>query len=336
MSTAIGISGYGRIGRLILRATVEHPSLDVKAVNSTVAPDYMAYMLKYDSLHGRFNHEVSATDNSIIIDGKEISVVSDRNPENIPWGDLGVDYVIDATGKFRSIEKASLHLKSGAKKVVITAPSPDAPMFVMGVNTDKYDPSMNIVSNASCTTNCLAPLVKVLHENFGVESGLMTTIHSATASQKIVDSKSLKEWRDGRSATYNIIPTTTGAAKAVGKVLPELNGKLTGMSLRVPTLDVSAVDLTVNLKTPASHADICAAMKRASENEFKDILGYSDEPLVSSDYIHDPRASIFDAQASMCLTDTFAKIVSWYDNEWGYCKMVLKLVEHMAAVDAKA
>ncbi len=333
MSIRIGISGYGRIGRLVLRASLEHKDIEVAAINSTVEPDYMEYMLKYDTIHGHFDHEVTHTANTISIDGKSIPVVSDRDPLNLPWGDLGADYIVDATGNFKTIEKASAHLKAGAKKVVITAPSSDAPMFVCGVNLDKYDPSMDIVSNASCTTNCLAPIAKILNDEFGIVTGLMTTIHSTTASQKTVDAKSLKDWRGGRAASENIIPSSTGAAAAVGKVIPELNGRLTGMSMRVPTINVSVVDLTVNLAKAAKYEDVCAAMKRASENELKGILGYTEDAVVSSDFIHDPRISIFDAKAGIPLTDTFMKVVAWYDNEWGYSQKCLDLIEHMYKVD---
>lgn len=335
MSVKIGVSGFGRIGRLVLRAAQEHKDIEIAAINSTIAPDYMAYMMKYDTIHGRFDHEVTYTEDSISIDGKRIPVFSDRNPENLPWGENGAEYIVDATGNFKTIEKASAHLRAGAKKVVITAPSSDAPMFVMGVNTDTYDSSMDIVSNASCTTNCLAPVAKVLNDNFGIETGLMTTIHSTTASQKTVDAKSLKDWRGGRAASENIIPSSTGAAAAVGKVIPSLNGKLTGMSMRVPTINVSVVDLTVNLKKATKYEDICAAMKHASENELKGILDYTEDAVVSSDFIHDSHVSIFDAKAGIQLTDTFVKVVSWYDNEWGYSQKVLDLVEHMYKVDHK-
>ena len=333
MSIRIGISGYGRIGRLVLRASLEHPEIEVAAINSTVEPDYMEYMLKYDTIHGHFDHEVTHTENTIAIDGKSIPVVSDRDPLNLPWGDLGADYIVDATGNFKTIEKASAHLKAGAKKVVITAPSSDAPMFVCGVNLDSYDPSMDIVSNASCTTNCLAPIAKVLNDHFGIVTGLMTTIHSTTASQKTVDAKSLKDWRGGRAASENIIPSSTGAAAAVGKVIPALNGRLTGMSMRVPTINVSVVDLTVNLAQPTKYEDVCEAMKHASEHEMKGILGYTEDAVVSSDFIHDPRISVFDAKAGIPLTDTFMKVVAWYDNEWGYSQKCLDLIEHMYKVD---
>ncbi len=335
MSIKTGISGFGRIGRLVLRASVEHKDIDIVAINSTYPTDYMVYMMKYDTVHGKWDAELSCTENSITINGKEIPVMSDRDPANLDWGKYGVEYLIEATGKFKTIAKANEHIKSGAKKVVITAPSDDAPMFVCGVNLDSYDPSMTVVSNASCTTNCLAPIAKVLNDNFGIKDGLMTTVHSITATQNTVDAKSLKDWRGGRAASTNIIPSSTGAAKAVGKVIPSLMGKLTGMSMRVPTVDVSAVDLTVNLEKPTSYDEICAAMKKASEGELKGILGYTEDLVVSSDFIHDPRASIFDAKAGIALTDTFVKVIAWYDNEWGYSERVLDLVEYMYSVDHK-
>ncbi len=333
MSIKIGITGFGRIGRLVLRASLDHKDIEVVGINATVAPEYMAYMMKYDTIHGRLGHDITYNDKGIVIDGKEIPAFSDRNPENIPWSDVGLEYLVDSTGQFKSMDKAAAHLKAGAKKVVVTAPSKDIPMFVMGVNTDKYDKSMNIVSNASCTTNCLAPIAKILHDNFGVASGLMTTIHSVTASQKTVDGKSLKDWRGGRAASYNIIPSSTGAAEAVTKVIPALQGRLTGMSMRVPTLDVSVVDLTVNLEKSAKYEDVCAVMKRASENEFKDIIAYTNEDVVSSDFISDPHISIFDSKAGIQLNDTFMKVVAWYDNEYGYSDKVLCLIEHMHRVD---
>jgi len=331
----IGINGFGRIGRLAFRAGLERDDIEFVGINDLLTPDYMAYMLRYDTMHGRFPGEVSYTDNSIIVDGKEIRVFSERDPAALPWGEVGAEYVIESTGLFTDSDKAAQHLKGGAKKVIISAPSNDAPMFVMGVNNDTYTTSMNIVSNASCTTNCLAPLAKVLHDKFGIESGLMTTVHSTTATQKTVDGVSAKDWRGGRAASGNIIPSSTGAAKAVGKVIPELNGKLTGMSLRVPTLDVSVVDLTVNLKTSTTYEEICAAIKAASEGEMKGILGYTDEAVVSSDFLHDARTSIFDADAGIMLTDRFVKLVSWYDNEWGYSNKIIDLARHMASVDHK-
>ena len=332
MSMKIGITGFGRIGRLVFRAAIER-GIEVAAINDVMEPDYMAYMLKYDSVHGRFKHDVSFTENSLIVDGKAITTHSNLNPETIPWQDQGVDYLVDATGVFTSMAKASAHLKTGVKKVIITSPSSDIPMFVMGVNEGKYDSSIDIVSNASCTTNCLAPLAKVINDKWGIASGLMTTVHATTATQKTVDGVSKKDWRGGRAAAANIIPSSTGAAAAVGKVIPELNGKLTGMAMRVPTINVSVVDLTVNLANPAKYAEICAEMKRASENELKGIMAYTDEAVVSSDFNGDTHTSIFDAKAGIQLTDTFVKVVAWYDNEWGYSNKVLDLTEHVYSVD---
>lgn len=333
MSIRIGITGFGRIGRLVLRASLQHENIEIVGINATVAPDYMAYMMKYDTIHGRLPYEISHTSDSITINGKKIPTFSDRNPENIPWAQVGAEYLVDSTGQFRTMEKAAVHLKAGAKKVVVTSPSSDIPMFVTGVNLDKYDPSMQIVSNASCTTNCLAPVAKILNDTYGIASGLMTTVHSVTASQKTVDGKSVKDWRGGRAASYNIIPSSTGAAEAVGKVIPELKGKLTGMSMRVPTLDVSVVDLTVNLQKPASYAEVCALMKKCAETDYKGILGYTEDDVVSSDFIGDPHISIFDAKAGIQLTDTFMKLIAWYDNEYGYSDKVLCLIEHMYSVD---
>ena len=334
MSIKVGINGFGRIGRLVFRASLNHPNIEVVGINDLIAPDYMAYMLKYDTMHGRFDGTVDYTDHSIIVNGKEIAVFSEREKENIPWGKLGAEYVVESTGLFLTKEKSEGHLKAGAKKVVMSAPSKDdTPMFVMGVNNKTYTKDMNFVSNASCTTNCLAPIAKVLHDNFGITEGLMTTVHSTTATQKTVDGPSVKDWRGGRAAAGNIIPSSTGAAKAVGKVIPSLNGKLTGMSMRVPTLDVSVVDLTVNLAKPAKYDEICAAMKAASEGELKGILGYTDEDVVSSDFLGDSHTSIFDAKAGIALTDTFVKVVSWYDNEWGYSNKVVELIEYMYTVD---
>ncbi|MCL2426433.1 MAG: type I glyceraldehyde-3-phosphate dehydrogenase [Oscillospiraceae bacterium] len=332
MSLKIGITGFGRIGRLVFRAAIER-GIEVVAINDGMEPKYMAYMLKYDTLHGRFNHDVSYTDNSLIVDGKSIVTYSSFDAETIPWASWGVEYLVDATGVFTSKDKASLHLKAGVKKVVITSPTSDIPMFVMGVNEDTYDSSMQLISNASCTTNCLAPLAKVINDKWGIESGLMTTVHATTATQKTVDGISVKDWRGGRAASGNIIPSSTGAAKAVGVVIPELNGKLTGMSMRVPTLNVSVVDLTVNLKKPAKYEDICAEMKRASENELKGILDYTEEAVVSSDFNGDPHTSIFDATAGIQLNDTFVKVLAWYDNEWAYSNKVLDLALHAYKVD---
>jgi len=331
MPIKIAINGFGRIGRLVFRAGLEREDVEFVAINDLIAPDYMAYMLKYDTVHGPFKGEVSHTEDSLIVNGKAIKVYSERNPADLPWGELGVFAVVEATGIFTTTESASAHLKAGAKKVVISAPSADAPMFVMGVNHKTYEPSMNVISNASCTTNCLAPLAKVLHDNFGMKDGLMTTVHATTATQKTVDGVSAKDWRGGRAAAGNIIPSSTGAAKAVGKVIPSLNGKLTGMSMRVPTLNVSVVDLTCNLEKPATYAEICAAMKKAAEGELKGILGYTEDAVVSSDFIGDPRVSIFDAKAGIALTDTFVKTIAWYDNEWGYSCKCLDLVEYIAA-----
>lgn len=336
MSIKVGINGFGRIGRLVFRAAVENNDLDFVGINDPgMTPDYMAYMLKYDTMHGRFNGTVDYTDDSIVVNGKAIKVFACMKPEEIPWKEVGAEYVVESTGLFTTTEKASAHLKAGAKKVIISAPSSDAPMFVMGVNNDKYDTSMDVVSNASCTTNCLAPIAKVLNDEFGVKDGLMTTVHSTTATQKTVDGPSKKDWRGGRAASGNIIPSSTGAAKAVGKVIPELNGKLTGMSFRVPTLDVSVVDLTVNLAKPASYEQICQAMKKASETNLKGILDYTDEDVVSSDFLGDKHPSIFDAKAGIALTDTFVKVVSWYDNEIGYSNMVVRLIQYMYGVDHK-
>ena len=319
MSVKIGINGFGRIGNLAFQAALKKKEVEVVAINDPfITADYMAYMVKYDTVHGKFDGEVSSKENTLIVNGKEIKVYNEMDPANIPWGKDGVDYVLECSGVFTTMEKAEAHLKGGAKKVVISAPSKDAPMFVMGVNNEKYDPSMNIVSNASCTTNCLAPLAKVINDNFGIVDGLMTTVHSTTATQKTVDGASKKDWRGGRAASANIIPSSTGAAKAVGKVIPELNGKLTGMAFRVPTVDVSVVDLTCNLAKPATMEEICKVMKQASENEFKGIIEYVEDPVVSSDFISDPHTSIFDATAGIALTDTFVKLVAWYDNEWGY------------------
>ena len=336
MSIKVGINGFGRIGRMVFRASVNHPEIEIVGINDLCPADYLAYMLKYDTMHGQFNGEVSATENAIVVNGKSIPIFAERDPKNIPWGKLEAEYVVESTGLFLTQEKAQAHLDAGAKKVVMSAPSKDStPMFVCGVNLDAYTPDMKFVSNASCTTNCLAPIAKVLNDNFGITDGLMTTVHSTTATQKTVDGPSMKDWRGGRAAAGNIIPSSTGAAKAVGKVIPALNGKLTGMSMRVPTLDVSVVDLTVNLAKPAKYEEICAAMKAASEGELKGILGYTDEDVVSSDFLGDPRTSIFDAKAGIALTDTFVKVVSWYDNEMGYSNKVLELIKHMYSVDHK-
>ncbi len=336
MSIKVGINGFGRIGRMVFRASLNHPEIEIVGINDLCPAEYLAYMLKYDTMHGKCDAEISSTETAIVVNGKEIPVSAERNPADLPWGKLGAEYVVESTGLFLTKEKAQGHLDAGAKKVVMSAPSKDdTPMFVCGVNLDKYTSDMQFVSNASCTTNCLAPIAKVLHDNFGITDGLMTTVHSTTATQKTVDGVSLKDWRGGRAASGNIIPSSTGAAKAVGKVIPSLNGKLTGMSMRVPTLDVSVVDLTVNLAKPAKYEDICAAMKKASENELKGILAYTDEDVVSSDFLGDTHTSIFDAKAGIALTDTFVKVVSWYDNEMGYSDKVLCLIEHMYSVDHK-
>ena len=331
MSIKIGINGFGRIGKLAFQAALSREGVEIVAINDPfIAADYMAYMVKYDTVHGRFNGTISAEEGKLVVNGKEIKVYNEMDPKNIPWGKDGVDYVLECSGVFTTMEKAQAHLDAGAKKVIISAPSKDAPMFVMGVNNDTYTPDMNIISNASCTTNCLAPLAKVINDNFGIKDGLMTTVHSTTATQKTVDGASKKDWRGGRAAAANIIPSTTGAAKAVGKVIPELNGKLTGMSLRVPTIDVSVVDLTCNLAKSATYEEICNAVKKACENEMKGIMDYTDEAVVSSDFISDPHTSIFDAAAGIALTDTFVKLVAWYDNEWGYSNKLVDLTMYIA------
>ncbi len=332
----VGINGFGRIGRLVLRASLTRDDVQVVAINDpAISVDYMVYMMKYDSAQGRFQGEVSEKDGKLVVNGKEITVYSLFDPAEIPWKETGAEYIVESTGLFTTTEKASAHFKGGAKKVVISAPSSDAPMFVMGVNNDKYTSDMNVISNASCTTNCLAPLTKVINDNFGIVEGLMTTVHSTTATQKTVDGPSKKDWRGGRAASANIIPSSTGAAKAVGKVIPELNGKLTGMSFRVPTIDVSVVDLTCRLANPATYEEIKAAVKKASQNELKGILDYTEDDVVSSDFLGDPHTSIFDAKAGIALNDNFVKLVSWYDNEWGYSNKVVDLISYIAKVDAK-
>ncbi len=335
MAIKIGINGFGRIGRLVFRAAVEQPDVyQVVGINDPfIDLEYMVYMTKYDTIHGKFNGTVEVKNGKFMVNGKKIAVYDISDPADIPWKECGAEYIVESTGVFKTIEKASAHLNAGAKKVVISAPSDDAPMFVMGVNQDTYAPDMNIVSNASCTTNCLAPLVKVVNDKFGVVEGLMTTVHATTATQKTVDGTSKKDWRGGRAAAGNIIPSSTGAAKAVGKVIPELKGKLTGMSFRVPTLDVSVVDLTVTLKKPTTYEAICKAMKKASEGELKGIMGYTNEDVVSSDFIHDAHISIFDEKAGIMLNDHFVKLVAWYDNEWGYSCKLLELIRHMYSVD---
>ncbi|TRY32433.1 type I glyceraldehyde-3-phosphate dehydrogenase [Aliiglaciecola sp. M165] len=330
MAIKVAINGFGRIGRFVFRAANERSDIEIVAINDLLDAEYMAYMLKYDSTHGKFNGDVDVVDGQLVVNGKTIRISAERDPANLAWGDVGTDVVVEATGIFLTEETAQKHIDAGAKKVVMSAPSKDAtPMFVMGVNEDTYA-GQNIVSNASCTTNCLAPLAKVLHDNFGIVDGLMTTVHATTATQKTVDGPSAKDWRGGRGASQNIIPSSTGAAKAVGKVIPELNGKLTGMAFRVPVANVSVVDLTVNLAKPATYEQICAAMKQASEGSLKGILGYTEDAVVSQDFIGDTRTSIFDAEAGIALTDTFVKVVSWYDNEIGYSNKVLDLVAHIS------
>lgn len=329
---SIGINGFGRIGRIVLRAALAK-GIKVAAINDPFIPlDYMVYMFKYDSTHGRFKGEVRHDNGVLVVDGHQIKVFTEKDPTQIPWGASGAEYVVEATGVFTTIDKCQAHIKGGAKKVIITAPSADAPMYVVGVNEKTYEPSVNILSNASCTTNCLAPLAKVINEKFGIVEGLMTTVHSYTATQKTVDGPSNKDWRGGRTAATNIIPSSTGAAKAVGKVIPELNGKLTGMAFRVPTADVSVVDLTVRLAKPAKYDDIKAAIKQASENELKGILAYTEDEVVSSDFIGDHHSSIFDAKAGISLNDNFVKLVSWYDNEFGYSCRVVDLIQHVHKV----
>ena len=339
MAIKVGINGFGRIGRLVFRAAMESGKVDVVGINDPfMTLDYVAYMLRYDSIHGKFQGEISFTDKKLVVNGHEISFYAVKDPAEIPWKECGAEYVVESTGVFTEQAKAELHLKGGAKKVVISAPAKDkeTPTFVMGVNHKEYNSSMTVVSNASCTTNCLAPLAKVINDAFGIEEGLMTTVHSTTATQKTVDGPSAKDWRGGRAASNNIIPSSTGAAKAAALVIPSLKGKLTGMSFRVPTLDVSVVDLTCKLKTATTYEEICKVVKEASEGELKGILGYTDEDLVSTDFIHDPRTSIFDAKAGIMLNPTFVKLVAWYDNEWGYSNKVVDLIEYMAGVDAKA
>jgi glyceraldehyde 3-phosphate dehydrogenase len=329
----IGINGFGRIGRLVFRAVQERNDVEVVGINDLIDVDYIAYMLKYDSSHGKFNGEVAVKDGKLVVNGKAIRVTAEKNPENLNWGAIGADYVVESTGLFLTKESAQGHIKAGAKKVIMSAPSKDdTPMFVFGVNHKSYKNDMTFVSNASCTTNCLAPLAKVVNDNWGIEEGLMTTVHATTATQKTVDGPSAKDWRGGRGAGQNIIPSSTGAAKAVGKVIPELNGKLTGMAFRVPTPNVSVVDLTVRLSKPAKYEEICAKMKEASEGELKGVLGYTEEAVVSSDFMTDARTSIFDADAGIQLSDKFVKLVSWYDNEWGFSNKLVDLVEYMDSV----
>ena len=330
MTIRIGINGFGRIGRLVMRAAETRNDIEVVAINDLLDTDYIAYLLKYDSTHGLFDGEVKVDNDQLIVNGKKIRITSEKNPADLKWSEVDVDVVVESTGLFLTKDTAAKHLEAGAKKVVMSAPSKDdTPMFVMGVNHDSYN-GETIVSNASCTTNCLAPLAKVLNDKFGIKDGLMTTVHATTATQKTVDGPSMKDWRGGRGAGQNIIPSSTGAAKAVGKVIPALNGKLTGMAFRVPTPNVSVVDLTVNLEKPTSYDDICAAMKAASEGELKGIMAYTEDAVVSNDFIGNANTSIFDATAGIALTDTFVKLVSWYDNEWGYSNKVLDLVAHIS------
>ncbi|MEC7878389.1 MAG: type I glyceraldehyde-3-phosphate dehydrogenase [Bacteroidota bacterium] len=330
----IGINGFGRIGRLVFRAAEKNKNIEVVGINDLIDAEYMSYMLRYDSTHGKFKGSVETKGNDLIVNGNKIRVTNEKNPSYLKWSDIGAEYIVESTGLFLTKDSAKGHIESGAKKVIMSAPSKDdTPMFVMGVNNETYTNDMNFVSNASCTTNCLAPIAKVLNDNFGIESGLMTTVHAATSSQKIVDSPSRKDWRGGRAAFSNIIPSSTGAAKAVGKVIPSLDGKLTGMAFRVPTVDVSVVDLTVNLVNKTSYDEICDAMKKASQNDLNGILGYTNEPVVSTDFMGDSRTSIFDAGAGIMLNETFVKLVSWYDNEWGYSSKVIELIEYMNSKD---
>ena len=332
----VGINGFGRIGRFVFRAAMKRNDIEIVGINDLCAVDYLAYMLKYDTMHGQYEGTIEADveKNLLIVDGKAIRVTACKDPNELKWDEVGAEYVVESTGLFLTKEKAQAHINAGAKYVVMSAPSKDdTPMFVVGVNETSYVKGTQFVSNASCTTNCLAPIAKVLNDNWGITDGLMTTVHSTTATQKTVDGPSAKDWRGGRAASGNIIPSSTGAAKAVGKVIPSLNGKLTGMSMRVPTLDVSVVDLTVNLAKPAKYAEICEAMKKASEGELKGILGYTEDAVVSSDFLGDPRTSIFDAKAGIALTDTFVKVVSWYDNEIGYSNKVLDLIAYMKKVN---
>ncbi|MFC4162516.1 MULTISPECIES: type I glyceraldehyde-3-phosphate dehydrogenase [Epilithonimonas] len=334
MSTIkVGINGFGRIGRLVFRAMAERSNIEVVGINDLIDAEYMAYMLKYDSVHGAFKGEVSVQGNNLVVNGKTIRVTAEKDPNNLKWNEVGAEYIVESTGLFLSKDSAQAHINAGAKKVILSAPSKDdTPMFVMGVNHKELTDDIKIFSNASCTTNCLAPLAKVIHDNFGIAEGLMTTVHATTATQKTVDGPSAKDWRGGRSALNNIIPSSTGAAKAVGKVIPSLNGKLTGMSFRVPTADVSVVDLTVKLDKPTSYEEICAAIKAASEGELKGILGYTEDAVVSQDFVSDARTSIFDKEAGIMLNPTFVKLVSWYDNEWGYSNKLADMLVHSASL----
>ncbi|MCW3168570.1 type I glyceraldehyde-3-phosphate dehydrogenase [Chryseobacterium sp. 09-1422] len=334
MSTIkVGINGFGRIGRLVFRAMTERDNIEVVGINDLINAEYMAYMLKYDSVHGIFPGEVSVEGNDLVVNGKKIRVTAERDPNNLKWNEIGADYIVESTGLFLDKESAAAHINAGAKKVILSAPSKDdTPMFVMGVNHNELTDDVKILSNASCTTNCLAPLAKVIHDNFGIVEGLMTTVHATTATQKTVDGPSMKDWRGGRAALNNIIPSSTGAAKAVGKVIPSLNGKLTGMSFRVPTVDVSVVDLTVRLEKGASYEEICAVIKAASEGELKGILGYTEDAVVSQDFIGDKRTSIFDKDAGIMLSPNFVKLVSWYDNEMGYSNKLVDMLIHASTL----
>lgn len=335
MVVKIGINGFGRIGRIVCRIAAEQDGVEVVAANDPfIQPEYAAYMLKYDSTHGRFKGQIEVDGSDLVVNGKRIRFYTEKDPAQIPWSETGAEYVVESTGIFKTLDKAKAHLAGGARKVVISAPSPDAPMFVLGVNESEYKPDINILSMASCTTNCLAPLAKVINDNFGIVEGLMTTVHSYTATQKTVDGPSAKDWRGGRTAAQNIIPSSTGAAKAVGKVIPSLNGKLTGMAFRVPTPNVSVVDLTVRTEKPVTYDQIKETVKRASKNELKGILAYSEDDLVSSDLNGDPHSSIFDAKAGIALNDHFVKLVSWYDNEWGYSHRIVDLIQYMATIDS--
>ncbi len=330
----IGINGFGRIGRLVFRAAQKFDNIQIVGINDLIDVEYMAYMLKYDSTHGRFDGTVEVKDGKLVVNGNAIRVTAERNPADLKWGDINAEYVVESTGLFLDKKSAQGHIDAGAKKVIMSAPSKDdTPMFVCGVNTDRYTKDMQFVSNASCTTNCLAPIAKVLNDSFGIVEGLMTTVHATTATQKTVDGPSMKDWRGGRGAGQNIIPSSTGAAKAVGKVIPELNGKLTGMAFRVPTPNVSVVDLTCRLEKGASYKEVCAAMKAASEGELKGVLGYTEDAVVSNDFLGETQTSVFDADAGISLNDNFVKVVAWYDNEMGYSTKVVELIQHMYKVD---
>jgi len=336
MGVKVGINGFGRIGRIVLRNAIEAQGVDVVAINDPfIGLDYMVYMFKYDSVHGRFKGTVEAKDDKLVVNGHPIQIYAERDPSAIKWSEAGAEYIVESTGVFTTIDKASAHLKGGAKKVIISAPSADAPMYVCGVNLDQYDPSHKVISNASCTTNCLAPIAKIIHDKYVIVEGLMTTVHATTATQKTVDGPSNKDWRGGRSVNNNIIPSSTGAAKAVGKVIPSLNGKLTGLAFRVPTLDVSVVDLVVRLAKSATYEDIKLTVKQASENEYKGIVEYTEDQVVSTDFIGSTASSIFDAHAGIQLNGNFVKLIAWYDNEWGYSRRVVDLIKYVAGKDAE-